>query len=399
MSTPGGTLIMPHGYFKMVCVSDLHFGNPRINAAEMYEELVTHLYPQIKDAHLVTINGDIYDQLLTISSQAYRYAAYFIKDLFTYSAKSGVQIRILHGTYSHDRDQLSIFSTLALPKTRYKIVNHIEAEEISDFRNGDEYLNMKLRVGYLPDNLSYTKSYEAVEHLKRTMQVLGFTSLDLLIGHGTFIHTLPTGDTHMPPCTYTLEQFDDIVKGPIVMGHIHTSSRKYNCYYCGSFERMAHGEEETKGFYTFTRDVPNKEGWRAKFCPNPEATPFLSIEPVGEDIPALTRNYVEQVKAKLPNGRGYVRVIHPEAEVRAIIHKVSNQQFPNLIFSSKSTGKVSDHELKVTDIDLEISADVKPTKNNLGELICQFLEERNQLQDVTREEILAKTQEVLNEIT
>lgn len=395
-----GVIIMPNGYFKMACIADLHFGNPRVNPATMYQNLVDFFYPEITNAHLVTVNGDIYDQLMTVSSAAHKYATYFINDLFTLSAKTGTQIRILHGTYSHDRDQLAIFNTLAYPKTRYKIVDCIDAEEISDFRCNDELLNMTLRVGYLPDNLSHLNSIGAVEQLKRSMQVLGYTSLDLIIGHGTFSHTLQVDDTHKPPCTYELDQFDSITKdrGLIVMGHIHTPGRKYNCYYCGSFERMAHGEEENKGFYTFTRDAKGEEGWRSKFVVNPKATKFISIVPEGNDIPALTNNYVEQVRAKFPENRGYVRLVHPDAETRAIIHKVSTQQFPGIIFSSKSGGTATEHELKIADISLEIAEDIKPSKNNLAELICKFLEERNQLEDTSKDEVTKAVAEMLKEI-
>ena len=386
-----------NGFFKMVSVADLHFGNPRTNPAQLYNNLCDFLYPELVGAHLVTVNGDVYDQLLTVNSYAHRYATMFINDLFTISAKTGLQVRILHGTFSHDRDQLSIFSSLAYPKTRFKIVNQIEAEEINNFQYESEELNMSLRVGYLPDNLSHTTATEAVEHLKRVMQVLGYTSLDLLIGHGTFAHALPADTAHMPPCTYNLEQFDKVVQGPIVMGHIHTSSRKYNCYYCGSFERMAHGEEENKGFYVFTRDVENKEGWRSKFVINKKATPFITITPKGDDIPSLTRDYVDQVKQRFPDLRGFVRVVNPSSETRNIIHRVSSQQFPNITFSGKSSGTAKEHELKVTEINLDIEDEVKPSTNNLASLICKFLEERNELEEVETNKLIETVNKLIQE--
>lgn len=385
-----------NGYFKMVATGDLHFGNPRISSSDLYQKLRKYFYPELKDAHLCIITGDVYDQLLTVNSKAHKFASLFIADLFNISARTGMQVRLLHGTYSHDRDQLSIFETLAIPGTRFKIVNSIEAEEIKDFQCNDEILNMSLRVGYLPDNLSYKTSMEALDHLRRTMTVVGFNKLDLIVGHGAFLHTMPADAGHHPPCLYEFPQFEHIVDGPIVMGHIHVHSRFHNVYYCGSFERMSHGEEEAKGFYTFTRDQSNKEGWRAKFIENPLATPFVTLFPTGPDAAAVSNDFITQIKAKFPGLFGYVRAVHALPEVRSVLHKVCNQQFPNITFTSKSTGEIENkQELCIENIELDLTEEIKPSADNLGELIYQFLEERNEQGDVPKADILAKTKELI----
>lgn len=385
-----------HGILKTVNLGDLHFGNPRIDANAEYLKLRKFVYPELKDAHLVQVTGDIYDQLLTVNSKAHRFASMFVSDLFNISAKTGMQVRILHGTYTHDRDQLSIFETLAVPKARFKIVNAIECEEITDLRCGMEELNMKLRVAYLPDNLPYKRSEEAVEHLKRVMTVLGWTQVDMIVGHGTFSHVIPPDSGHRPPCLYTIEQFQSIVpNGPIIMGHIHTAGRKRNVYYCGSFERMSHGEEESKGFYVFTRDAAGKEGWRSRFIENTLATLFISITPVGEDIPSLTNSFITQVDEKFPTRKGHVRVLHNSPEVRSLLHKVCAQQFPDLIYSSKSTGEKEITSMKVDEITLDIFDDVKPDVHNLGDLVYQYLEEKNAVDNIPKELIVEKTKALL----
>lgn len=388
---------MPHGSLKIVSVGDLHFGNPRIDAEELYLKLRKYLYPQLKDTQLVTVDGDIYDQLLVVNSKSYKYATLFIRDLFNFSAATGAQIRLLHGTFSHDRDQLSIFDALARPATRYKIINQIEVEEIEDLRYKDEVVKTSLKVGYLPDNLSYREATDVVEHLKRSMTVVGWNTLDMLVGHGTFEHTIPANNPHRPPITYTKEMFENIVKGIIVMGHIHTPSRKWNIYYAGSFDRMAHGEEEDKGFYVFTRDEANKEGWRSEFIVNKMATPFITIEPTGNDVPLLITNFIETLKQKFPRLSGFVRVAHKDPEIRAILHKVCAQQFPGITFSSKSLQDDGPQELKIAEISLDVADDVKPNEKNLGELIYQFMEEHDDIKEVTKDEILKATASLILE--
>lgn len=386
-----------NGILKIVAVSDIHFGQPKIVAEDMYNRLKRFLYPELKEAHLIFIAGDLYDQLLTVNSKAHRYAVKFVVDLLRISAYTGMQVRILHGTFTHDRDQLSIFETLNVPNARFRVINQIEVEEIENLKCGMEELPDKLRIGYIPDNLPYRRSEEAVAHLIRTMTVLGWTSLDMLVGHGTFEHAIDPASGHKPPCLFCWEQFKTLVQGgPIIMGHIHSSGRKRNVYYCGSFDRMAHGEEEKKGFYTFTKHP--KDGWKSKFIQNELATPFISIQPKGEDVPEIIRDFQEKMDIKFPTRRGYVRVLHESPEVRAILHRISAQEFPDVIYSSKSIGEKEVSAITVNEITLDIFDDVKPDVHNLGALVYQYLDENNVLDGLTREVIIEKTNQLLGDV-
>ena len=381
-----------HGILKVVGVGDLHFGNPRIGAQQLYLKLRKFLYPELKDAHLIVLTGDIYDQLLTVNSKAHHFASLFISDLFSISAQTGMQIRILHGTYTHDRDQLSIFNTLKRPGAQYKIINAIEAEEITSFKSGMEELHVPLRLAYLPDNLPYKRSEDAIEHLQRTLTVLGWTQVDLVVGHGSFAHVMPPDSLHKPPCLYSIEQFQKIVpNGHVIMGHIHTPGKTCNVTYCGSFERMAHGEEESKGFCVFTRDSAGKEGWRTRFVRNDLATPFITIIPEGNDIPAITTNFLSQMDEKFPTRTGFVRVMHADPEVRSILHKVCVQQFPEISYSSKSTGEKETQAIRIDEIALDMFEDVKPDEHNLGELVFQFLEDNKLTNNIPKEAIVKGT--------
>ena len=106
---------------------------------------------------------------------------------------------------------------------------------------------------------------------------------------------------------------------------------------------------------------------------------------------------MEQVKQRFPDLRGFVRVVNPSSEIRNIIHRVSSQQFPNITFSGKSSGNAKEHELKVTDINLDIEDEVKPSTNNLASLICKFLEERNELEDVETDKLVGTVNKLIQE--
>lgn len=377
---------------KIVSISDLHFGNPRIDATELYDKLTTYYYPQLENAHLITVNGDIYDQLLTVNSKAYAYATQFISYLFRLSERTGCQIRLLHGTFSHDRDQLDIFTSLATPQTRFKIVNHIYSEIITEFSasTGPLSPDTSLRVGYIPDNLSFRSVTDVVRTLQQTM--VGYTQLDLLLGHGTFAHTMPAG-IPLPPLTYTDTTFTDLVVGIIVMGHIHIHSKHNNIYYCGSFDRMSHNEEEKKGFYSFTYQ---KGKWNATFHENKAATPFISLILTEPDIEKVSRQYADIIKHTFPSGhRGYVRIIHPDVLVRAALTRMTLTQFPWVIASARAPKDVERKVLKVSDINLDIVHEVKPSKDNLPDLVYQFLQDKNQLGTISKDDITAAVRDIL----
>lgn len=382
------------GILKVVACSDLHWGSPRIGSQEQYQKIKTVLYPELRDAHILFIAGDLYDQLLTVNSKAHRYATIFVSDLLRISAYTGLQVRILHGTFTHDRDQLSVFETFKVPNARLRVINQIECEEITDIRCNDEILPYSIRVGYMPDNLPYKRSEEAVDHFKKCLTVLGWSTVDLLVGHGTFDHVVEPGSGHRPPCLFSHTQFTNLVKGgPIIMGHIHTPGRKRNIYYCGSFDRMAHGEEEKKGFYVFTKDPA--EGWKSRFVVNSISTPFVSIYPIGEDVAKITHNFIDQVEERFSDKLGYVRVLHESPEVRSLLHKVCSQQFPKLIYSSRGIGDSETTVIKVDEITLDIFDDVKPDVNNLGHLVYQYLDEHGITEGIPKETIVEKTHSLL----
>lgn len=113
---------------KVVAAGDFHFGNPRLRGDDLYERLRKYLYPELEGAQLLLLTGDIYNQLTTVSSNANYYVMRFIRDIFAISAQTGMQVRILHGTYSHDRDQVRLLEALAYEKTRAKVINNIEGE-------------------------------------------------------------------------------------------------------------------------------------------------------------------------------------------------------------------------------------------------------------------------------
>ena len=75
---------------KIAAAGDFHFGNPRINCSLLYNELRASFYPEVDTSDLVLLTGDLFDQLLTINSKAYKFASMFIRDMLTIAKDTGM---------------------------------------------------------------------------------------------------------------------------------------------------------------------------------------------------------------------------------------------------------------------------------------------------------------------
>ena len=74
--------------------------------------------------------------------------------------------------------------------------------------------------------------------------------------------------------------------------------------------------------------------------------------------------------------------------MRAILQQVTRTHFPNVVYQSKAPKDVEKKILKVSDICLDIKDSIKPTKDNLGDLVYQFLTENGKHIDFSKDDII-----------
>ena len=70
---------------------------------------------------------------------------------------------------------------------------------------------------------------------------------------------------------FTSKELSNICKGDVFFGHYHIHSGSDNVHYIGSYSRWQQGEEEDKGFYTFSKD---KNKYKKKFIINHDARTY-----------------------------------------------------------------------------------------------------------------------------
>jgi len=353
---------------KILSISDIHFGHNRVPALYMREKLFRYMFPKIKDADVIFIGGDIFHTLLSIDCSDARTAVVFILDMLHEAHLYNTKVRVLRGTYSHDRDQSKILESISRElsfEVDFKYFDTIDIEHIED---------LNLKVLYVPDDLPYDSSEQVITKIKNILNTIGWDNVDIMIGHGYFEHVLPAGMWTLPKITFNIKQFEHIVKKYILMGHIHTSSIVDKVIYNGSFDRLAHGEEEDKGFFFIDKSI--------HFIKNEDAEQFITID-ISKYIDKTTDEIIDifvklvKKKFKKDNISGYVRCVHPSSEIRQILHKIVQQKFPLLKYSHKAS-KTSQIEKLISEQPLlEHCESFYVTEDNLPEMINNFIKEKN----------------------
>ena len=104
---------------------------------------------------------------------------------------------------------------------------------------------------------------------------------------------------------------------------------------------------------------------------------------------------LNKLEKAFPEQRGYVRVLYTNSDDRVIYQRICAQTYPEVIFTGKRIGEPADSTLDLAELDIDTFTDVKPNINNLGDLVYNFLKERNKDDGIPKEVITNKVQQLL----
>lgn len=368
---------------KIVSTSDWHLGHRRVSTLNICNRIRKYLFPQLESCTILNIGGDIWDTLLTLCDDTNIIEALLI-DLMRICHNHKVVVRVLLGTYSHDRGQSSLFPIL-----------HEKCGFTNDLRYIDkiyleEIKSLSLRILYLPDDLPYASSYDCIKVIRDMMKSLNWNYVDYVFGHGYFDHMLPAHIPRKPKCTFFIEQFESFVRRYICMGHIHQCDFRSNIFYNNSFDRLAHGEEDPKGFM-----VIEDSGDTAKleFIENKEATKFITFDFSNHtDKDEIGKIYLDKLTFLFGNDSGYVRVRHPSSEIRQALHRLTSSKFPKLQYSFLKSNDVKNIDISKTHQKLlDVKTYPSPNEDNLSDMVFDFLnhEQKSNLTKSRISEILS----------
>ena len=273
---------------SILAISDVHIGCPRLDPFLLHDRFNKFLYPRItKDISILFICGDFFDTLINLSNPSSREAMAIIRELKFICKTVGCDLRVLRGTFSHDRDQPLHFIHGEDPNN--------SVVKMYDKISFEYHEKTGLNIVYIPDNHGSKDIYSDISELLRAHNV---EKADILVHHGYFLHMFPPGvkpDNH----SLDVDLIQKYIKGCVLNGHVHKSSIYKNVISIGSFDRLAHDEDGPKGFYQV--DIEDDK-YKFNFIENKEANKFITIDLLGfgTDNEAALKYFCEEWGKLIP---------------------------------------------------------------------------------------------------
>ncbi len=351
---------------KILEMGDIHLGHPNTNTMHILDGLRTALPANSKMAEfdICFIAGDFFDRLLHMPDPNVYEIKLWVTGFLKMCKKYDIVLRVLEGTPSHDWAQSKLFidqNELVSINADVKWVKALSIEHIERFG---------IDVLYVPDewNPECDDTWKEVQGLLSDRDL---TQVDFSVMHGAFDYQLPS---HVPAPTHDPARYRSITRYLIFIGHIHKHTVDDRIVAAGSFDRLTHGEEETKGHIEV---IARKNGNHdITFIPNPNAMLYKTLNVSSMDLPkALTA--LEKKISKLPE-RCYVRI--QAAKTDPILQNLDTlrAKFPRVTFSSKVN---KDPDLHLETI-INIKCDYVPihiTNSNIQKLLMERLEAQEKL--------------------
>ena len=259
---------------KYLVTSDIHLGHrrtPTLHIANSFRNSI--LNKQNKDIDVLFISGDLFDRLLDVNSKDILIIIELFNHILDYCYNNNIILRILEGTPSHDWMQSHVL--VKLNDIRTNKVN-LKYHKVLDIEYLEEY---NKHILYIPDE--WTDNHELLEkQIEDKLNLNSITNVDIAILHGQFKYQLAGGANYM--FHFKEEYFLNLVKGYIHVGHYHTYTTFDRILANGSLERLAHGQEEDKGYIIVNNDdyvfVTNPDAYIYRTIPLTKKATINSLE-------------------------------------------------------------------------------------------------------------------------
>lgn len=302
---------------KYLVLSDIHLGHSTNKAEYIIKNLREYFieyHKLLKDLDMIILAGDVFDKLLVTSSKDFILANEWLTELLLYCKSNNIILRILEGTPSHDWKQAKVITSI-ISKLNidldYKYIDTLYIEE-----------NIKLGISilYIPDEYKH----DANDTYKDVLSLLkkhNLSKVDIAIIHGQFHYQLPMVKLIT---SHTEENYLNIVKYYISIGHIHTPSVYERILAQGSFDRLAHNEEEDKGGMLIT--LYNNKDPEFLFLKNKHSMIFKTFRFKNESIEKILHTLDKDLK-KYPI-RSNIRIITSNDDMLNKSHKELKERYP-----------------------------------------------------------------------
>lgn len=372
----------PSSELRVAVVSDIHLGHRRNTAREICANLRAAFPDNAATAALdiIWLAGDVFDDLLNLSDEDVLEIDMWIASFLRTCKKHDIVVRVLEGTPSHDWKQSTRFTTI-------NDIAEIGADLIHVKDLSIEYVQKHgISVLYVPDewDASTEKTLSQVHDLLRAK---GLDRVDYAIMHGQFEYQLPP---FIKAQKHSSDEYLNIVRELIFIGHVHIHSRLDRIIAQGSFDRLSHGEEGPKGHVRATiwpngdRDV--------QFVENEGAKRFLTVSCLGLSLEE-TLEMVDRRVVNLPDD-SFVRIEANHDNPIFTNMEILIRRYPLFTWSKLAREPEEDEAEALVEEDTSVFVAITLTKDNLAGMLMQRVAYRG-----VGGEVLDAVADILKEVT
>lgn len=360
---------MNKNQINYLVLSDIHLGHRKNPTTEIIANLNLFFSQcDLRDLDAIFLAGDVFDRLLEFPSPEISEILLWYHSLLCLCAKNNIILRVLEGTPSHDWKQSKPcidVSKINLP-VNAKYVDTLYVEFIE---------SLGISVLYVPDEWTADPN-DTYQQVLQLLKDNDLHQVDIAIMHGCFNYQLP-GMIRAPK--HNEVNYLDIVKHYVHIGHIHTFSVYERIIAQGSFDRLAHGEEEPKGavYVSLFKDKPAE----FYFIENKSAKIFKTLEIRSRTLENAIK-YIETNTANLPIN-SHIRLKAKKDHPVFLAFKEIELKFADFFIT-----KLSDTETDVTPYTLidEIAVDddytpITITRDNIANMLLDIVQSKYQLDE------------------
>lgn len=251
-------------------IGDVHFYDSVAN--RLYKELKTNFLDILdvnrRNLHLVNIVGDLFHTKLQLGGIGAQYAARFVHEIV--EILEGKPLRIIIGTRTHDYTQPKFFSFLT--NKNVLIYDKPTVEQFNFFPEQSRPFSAL----YIPEEYpeSWRDYYAAYlfdnEYMYDAIFLHGMMDF---CSHSSQI--IESEDNIQSSVVFPVSCLQENAK-VVIAGHVHTAHVEGNFFYTGSFSRMAHGEEEPKGWRWLEYNLETTQ-YEVEFVENTDAPLYVTV--------------------------------------------------------------------------------------------------------------------------
>lgn len=373
--------------FRILEMSDLHVNHPFVPHSTTIELISgVLLNPTVLDkVNRIYIGGDFYDHGMEYTDvdkiiDIEKFQERFLREC----KKHDVQVRVLRGTKSHDREQAQYFVKINDQCNIGCDLKYFDKLTVEiDERYGDSTL-------YIPDQWNVDAS-KTLKEAVAEMAKLGLEMVDFGCMHGSMRYQMPE-HMRMNQDLHDEKQYEKIIRYVNFIGHHHNSSKWGKTHCGGSPQRLRFGEEEDKGY--LMADVrPN--GATVTFKVLEDAMPLITKDcasKTAEEVKEILDGLIE----KHPNQLG-VRLTGLASDPAASMVRVYQEDYPHLFFKFETKGQKDKKQLPTIDVSASTEHIATLTSINISQLLSERIKNKKpeycEHVDRVMEEILSELAE------